>query len=414
MTVPTDAGPTLDAERALAPDLARGVMLLFIALANTHFFLPGEASTIGWTNFAGFPYEMGVLDRATAWLISTFVDERAYPMFGVLFGYGVARIAARQIGATPKAVRHRLWRRAAFLIVVGALHGLLLFVGDILAAYGVLLLLGAWAVRWRDGTLLAVAAAFLVLVALPDPDSLSVSLSYDTSMLSQDFVGQLRERIEVTPWIAVAAPFGFACPFLVGLWAGRRRILERPADHRALLATVAAVGIVSAVLGAQPVALAVAHLTPLPGEEAMSWMQPLHTASGVLGGFGYAALIALVADRFVARPGDAASTPHGTHAPVAAVPGPVVRALAATGQRSMTCYLAQSVVWFVVFTPYLLDLSTDLGVTATALLACCTWLATVWLGDRMRAAGRRGPVETFARRATYGAGAAAASSTPQR
>ncbi len=67
----------------------------------------------------------------------------------------------------------------------------------------------------------------------------------------------------------------------------------------------------------------------------------------------------------------------------------------------MTCYLAQSPVWFVVFTPYLLDFSGRLSITATALLAVTTWLATVLLADRLRAAGRRGPFETLTRRLTY-------------
>ncbi len=137
------SGPTSLAGRALGPDLARGVMLLFIALANSHYFLEGS------TLFGGFPQDEGPVDRVVAWLISTFVDGRAFPMFGLLFGYGVAQIVRRQGDAPPKTVRRLLWRRAACLIVVGFLHAVLLYVGDILGAYGVLLLLGAWTVRWR-------------------------------------------------------------------------------------------------------------------------------------------------------------------------------------------------------------------------------------------------------------------------
>ena len=79
----------------------------------------------------------------------------------------------------------------------------------------------------------------------------------------------------------------------------------------------------------------------------------------------------------------------------------MVEAVAATGQRSMTCYLAQSIVWAVAFTPFLLDLSGTLTVTTTALLATATWLATVLLADWMRRTGRRGPFEVLVRRATY-------------
>ena len=53
---------------------------------------------------------------------------------------------------------------------------------------------------------------------------------------------------------------------------------------------------------------------------------------------------------------------------------PITRAIAAVGQRSLTCYLSQSVVWAVVFAPYLLDLTRTLTSTTTALLADATWL----------------------------------------
>ena len=104
----------------------------------------------------------------------------------------------------------------------------------------------------------------------------------------------------------------------------------------------------------------------------------------MLGGFGYAALVALLSVR------------------VAETPGRVARALAAIGQRSMTCYLAQSVVWQLVFTPYLLDLSDTLTVAGTALLAVATWLGTVLLAVGLARAGSRGPFEVLVRRVTYG------------
>src|SRR5690349_4354934 len=78
--------PTPLGTRALGPDLARGFMLLFIALANSHYFLQGS-SVLG-----GYPRDGSAVDSAVTWLISTFVDGRAFPMFGVLFGYGVAQI----------------------------------------------------------------------------------------------------------------------------------------------------------------------------------------------------------------------------------------------------------------------------------------------------------------------------------
>ncbi|MDX6249685.1 MAG: uncharacterized protein QOF10_3045 [Kribbellaceae bacterium] len=373
-----ESGPTRLDARALAPDLARGFMLLFIALANSHYFLRGS-SVLG-----GFPQDGSVLDRVGIWLIATFVDGRAFPMFGLFFGYGVAQIARRQTeaGAAWRSVRWLLWRRSLFLVVLGFLHAMLLYIGDILAAYGVLLFLGVWALRWKDRTVLIVALLFFLVTALPSDGSMATSSEPpDASMLPPDLFTGFAERIGVQPVIALLGPIGFACPFLVGVWAGRRRILERPEQHVTLLSWTALLGIGTAVLGAQPVSLMLAGVTDQPS--AINVFGPLHDATGTLGGFGYAALIALIALRIEARR------------------APITQAIAAVGQRSLTCYLVQSVVWALAFTPYLGDLSDKLTVTATALLALATWLLTIGLAELMRHADYRGPLEILIRKFTY-------------
>ena len=48
MTQTSPPGPTEPSARALGPDLARGFMLLFIALANTHYFLQGPVVRGGY------------------------------------------------------------------------------------------------------------------------------------------------------------------------------------------------------------------------------------------------------------------------------------------------------------------------------------------------------------------------------
>jgi uncharacterized membrane protein YeiB len=376
----TQGGPTGLSERALGPDLARGFMLLFIALANSHYFIGGREY------FGGFPTAGSPVDHGLGLLIATFVDGRAFPMFGVLFGYGVAQIVRRQREAGNEwwPIRKLLWRRSLVLIVLGFLHAMLLYIGDILAAYGVLLFLGVWALRWKDRWLFLVATAVLVLTALPSGDSLAGSTEGpDPSMLPASFLGQFPDRLVVQPFIAGLGWIGFGTPFLIGLWAGTRRILERPAEHLTLLRTTAVLGLTIAILGALPVSLVVGGVVTRPGDHAVTILGPLHDATGVFGGFGYAALIVLIAHRMRDRQ------------------GPVTVAIAAVGQRSLTCYLAQSVVWAVVFTPYLLGLSDTLTTTTTALLAVATWLATVLLADRMRRADYRGPFELLIRRITY-------------
>ncbi|GAA1621671.1 DUF418 domain-containing protein [Actinoplanes couchii] len=388
-------GPLPPAARALGPDLARGFMLLFIALANTHYFLHGT-SYLG-----GYPEGGTVLDRSVVWILSTFVDGRSFPMFGLLFGYGVARIVQRQQDRGRPAVRRLLWRRSAILIAVGLADATLFYVGDILAAYGVLLLIGALMVFWRDRWLIVVAVVLLLLTSVPTADLATIShAGPDQSMLPTGPADMFTERPPTALFVAALGPLGFLCPFALGLWAGRRRILEHPLRHRRLLLTVAVAGIGAAVLGAQPIALLLSGVTTAPAQPLLEAAAALHDATGTVGGFGYAALFALVALRF--EPTRTNQGPQDNGNESTRPPGAILRAVVATGQRSMSCYLMQSVTWAVVFTPFLLDLSGTLTVSGTALLAVATWATTVLIADLMRRSGRRGPFETLTRKVTYG------------
>jgi uncharacterized membrane protein YeiB len=279
---------------------------------------------------------------------------------------------------------------------------MLLYIGDILAAYGVLLFLGVWALRWRDRWLFVVAAGVVALTALPSGDSLATaSDAADPSMVPPDFLGQFADRIVVQPFIAGLGWIGFVAPFLIGLWAGRRRILERPGEHLVLLRTTALLGLTIAIAGALPVSLVVGGVLEQPGNHTLTVLGPLHDATGFFGGLGYAALIVLIAHRLTTSRLTAGRLTTSRLSAGRLGPGRITQAIAAVGQRSLTCYLSQSVVWAVAFTPYLLDLSHTLTTTTTALLAIATWLVTVLLADRMRAAGYRGPFELLIRRITY-------------
>ena len=121
-------GPVTGRERALAPDLIRGAMLLLIGLANSANFA-----------FAGQPGVESAphgLERILNFLKLTFVDARAYPVFAVMFGYGLVQLARRQrsAGATTGAVRRVLLKRNAWLIAFGLVHATLLYFGDFLGA----------------------------------------------------------------------------------------------------------------------------------------------------------------------------------------------------------------------------------------------------------------------------------------
>ena len=80
----------------------------------------------------------------------------------------------------------------------------------------------------------------------------------------------------------------------------------------------------------------------------------------------------------------------------------IVEALRATGERSLSCYLAQSVVFVALLPAWTLGLGGTLGTAEATALGLLTWLLTVFGADALARRGRRGPAETLLRRLTYG------------
>ncbi|RKS05097.1 putative membrane protein YeiB [Nocardiopsis sp. Huas11] len=376
------AAPMALARRSLAPDLARGFMLLVIATVHAHMFR--QLATGGGETFA----LTGTLDTAVTAFMLMFAESRGYPMFAALFGYGLAQIFLRRgaEGHDAAWVRSLVRRRGRWLMVIGFLHTLLLFYGDIISVYGLIALVFAGLLWASDRRLLAHGFAWMSVGSLIYPAAMTAVLSGDMQQSAPAEVTPLIDMVmRLGAWPVMLLLMGLVSvfPFTVGVWAGRRRMLEEPERHLALLHRVALVGIPVAALGGVPQALVAVQVWPsdFPLAFGAGW---LHLVSGYAGGFGYAALIALIAVRIGDRR------------------GPVVQALAATGQRSMTCYLLQSVAWGVLFMPYTLDLARGLSDAAAVLVGVAVWLVTVVLADLMRRVGLRGPAEAFLRRRTYG------------
>ncbi|MFD7657206.1 DUF418 domain-containing protein [Actinosynnema sp. NPDC059797] len=405
-------------------------MLLLIALAHAHMYLAGNR-----TGFRGYDLDGSAVDRVVAAVQVLLVDGRALPMFAALFGYGLVRLADRLAGrlapAEPFAgrfvagpgttartaagttagttvgtaartaaatgpggadgswphVRRVLRRRSLWLLAFGACHALLLFFGDILGAYGLIGLLLIGFLRRDDRDVLRAAGVGLLLhvVVIGAFGLLTVHAPKgDTPAAMADPVGAAVAR--VVAWTAMTPTWFVASAvptFLLGIWAARRRLLDEPGRHRALLRRVAVAGVGAAVVGGLPLMLVDAGLWAPPAAVSVP-AYVLHSVAGVAGGLGYAALVGLVAARVGERR------------------GPVVGALVACGQWSLTCYLLQSVVFVAVFAPYAGGVGLRAGDAAASGIAVVTWLGTVVLASLPGLRGRRGPAESLLRRLTYG------------
>ncbi|MEU6698650.1 DUF418 domain-containing protein [Pseudonocardia sp. NPDC046786] len=355
--------------RAVAPDLARGAMLLMIALANVHLYLYGSAG------LRGYPADLGLADQIVALFQLMFVDGRAYPLFAMLVGYGAVQSARRR---EPGRAVGILRRRGAWMMAIGALHGVLLFSADIVGAYGVLLVLSAGVlVRGSDGALRMIAlAGLLVTGAVGVSSGLPSGPAWPSMTVTDPALAML---LHLPEWLGstVVAALTTVGMVALGALAARRGILDEPGRCRPFLRRTAVTGIAVAAVTGLPLALA-----------ATGWWQPttvpalvagvLHQVGGLAGGVGFGALFGLISTRTAPR------------------------ALLATGRRSLSNYLGQSVVFCALLPAWSLGLGADLTVWQASLLGVATWLLGIAASAVLERAGRRGPAEVVLRRLTYG------------
>ena len=140
--------------RYVVLDALRGFALLGIILANFPEFSL-------WT-FAG-PATHTPLDGVVRGLQFFFIDGKFYTLFSLLFGIGFG-IQLENSGHSTTT----FYRRMATLFVIGFLHLMLLWSGDILMLYAAMGMLLPLFRRLPTRRLLAVAGSFLLLPLLAE------------------------------------------------------------------------------------------------------------------------------------------------------------------------------------------------------------------------------------------------------
>lgn len=381
-------------QRALAPDLARGMMLLLIVLAHVPWFL--YTSDVGSAML--HPDGGSLLDRIAQSFTLTVVDARVHTMFGFLFAYGIGQMYARQIarGTPERDVRRLLRTRHLWLIVFGVVHAVLLWQGDILGIYGLLGLIMVPLFFGRsDRTLLVWIVVFLSVGALftalstigtllmPGLDA-SVGTAQHAATGAETWWAALGPRLSTWATGLAGGVFTLALPtaFLLGLLAARRRMLDEPARHLPLLRWTAAVGI---GLGwSTGLLLALAHVGVVPLSAAA--LGSVHFFAGIFTGPGYAAVFGLIAHRISTR---------GSSLPAFA------RGIRALGRRSLSGYLTQSLFLAPVLGAWGLGLGAHLTSITALLYGVAVWVLTVVAASLLERAGRRGPAEVLLRTLTY-------------
>ena len=392
-----------------SPDVARGFMLLFIALANIPF----------WTGVARVSDPNDAADTAWLWVRTLLVDARSYPLFAMLFGFGLATMVNRRIASGTQGylqslpgveagrepteqeetwareqatvgARRLVRRRGVWMILFGAVHAVL-FSGDIIAAYGlVAVIFAGWLARkhWKRTAVLCavvvVACVVITFVIESFMTSQGAASATDMHAGAGESATTLWSYVShgVTSWAVnlSTTPISLVVPAMfLGARLADTDFIAHPERHRRLLT---AVGLGGLGIGA---AGGIGYGIWATGGTLAGWSAPLHEVTGLAGACGWLALLALYA---------------GGPRPEGRLTG--LRKLASNvGRRSMTAYLSQTFLFATIFLalPALTGMELHLGEVWAAGIAVAVWLATVGLCAVLERGGHAGPFETLLRTA---------------
>lgn len=354
------------------PDVLRLVALFGIVLVNVEFMaFPTGASMVQPA------FQTGV-DGVAHMLVTGLLTFKTYGLFSFMFGVSLGfflRSVERRGLRAGQLYRNRLLG----LLLLGLLHGVFFFSGDILVIYALMgaLLFGMrnWPVRrlvWVGVTLLLVQTLLASAAFLAVPGTPVAELAFEQQVMTEGTWGEVAFYRAIS--FAIILPIFLVLQgvsalgwFCLGLAAIRQRLIDQP-DHVVWRIARRFVLVPSLILSF--VASAMWHW----GDGAQGMVLTVLSAPAVT--FGYLGLIAWLSMRWQIAVG--------------------------AGASSLSIYLGQSLVLSTIFAPYgfglwgavsfVTALGISVAITMALMLALSLWQKRF----------RHGPFEWVLRRITYG------------
>ena len=386
-------GPTAERERHLILDVLRGLALMGIALANFPEFAL-------WTFLSGdeqAAMATASTDRVVRYWQYVLVDGKFYTIFSLLFGVGFSLILVRH-------GRRLFLRRMLVLVLIGFLHLMFIWSGDILLLYAVGGLLLTVFVGFNDRLLLTVAMGLIVL---------PVGLDALTEWGGVDFAGPFYDHwwqvataqgiteANFASWLHDADSYGQMFAFL--LQGACERLWEFVDSHR--LPKVLGLFIVGYLIGKHRL---YARLTELPLLKTFLWTLAVglptslvyawsatqgHPLGQTMHALLYAVSIIPLAVAYVA--GLCLLYLRGRD-------WPLWQWIAAPGRIALSNYISQSIIGVVLFYGIGFGLGTTVGLSTVEIAAFGVFLLQILCSRQWLLRFRFGPLEWLWRIATYG------------
>ncbi|QHT46005.1 DUF418 domain-containing protein [Bacillus sp. SB49] len=381
----TTASPLHDTERLDWVDAARGLAIFGIFMVNVpafnapYFLYGGEA--VYWSS---------TLSHSVQTFIDIFFQASFYTLFSFLFGFGMQMMKDR-LESRRLAYRSVLFRRLVVLICFGMIHAFLIWHGDILLSYGVLGMALLFFFRVEARTLLHWAFGMLSFLVIPLTFSLYTVRDQIQGIVNQEAIVEAKMnygsgsfpdiwRQNWSDW-AYANQWGnipflalsLIPMFLFGMYVCRKRFLHEPLDHMASIIRLwVATGVIFFLFKAVP------HFFGNP-----EWF---HLAQDSIGGSA-SAIFYILSITLLFR------TEFGAK---------IARPLTWVGRMSLSNYILQSLLSFVLFYSVGFGLYGTVPPFGSALIVVAFFIIQIFLSRAWMKKFRYGPLEWVWRTGTYG------------
>lgn len=395
-----DIKPVLPKERYLILDILRGLALFGIGIANfpefsLYTFLNSESVLAMPT--AG-------MDRILKYLLTIFIDGKFYTMFSILFGMGfsiiISNVMRRQENGFPI-----FYRRMSILFIMGFLHLMFVWSGDILMLYALLgMILPLFRHVSNKGLLLASASLLMfpiimeVIISVSgfSPSAPVVSMQQyfcaKYGITEDNFAFWLRDAhhygdvfsflvqgafVRMQEFIEGNRYFKVMGLFLLGFYIGRNRLYANLDSNKKLFVRVFKYGMV--------IGLPASLFYAWHALNAYPWGQVSHsvlyTVSVFPLGLAYMAGICLVYRR------------HRESV--------IFKVLAKPGQMALTNYIGQSLCGAFIFYGIGLGLGATIGLIHVVWITIGVYLVEILFSNIWLRYCQFGPLEWIWRMLTY-------------
>ena len=399
--------PVSAAERIETLDVLRGFALFGILTVNMALFswpvYEMVTAAKEWTTRA---------DAITDCVVRFLAEGKFYPLFSFLFGLGMA-IQMERATARGAPFAGRFCRRLLVLLAIGLTHAFVIWEGDILVWYAVFGFLLLAFRNCKPRTLLVWAAVFLMIPvalyvlfwAMMAVGSLvpevAKTIDQEIGRANESYSRAAEENLRVFAHGSVGEVFGqraqnvlflwqftwffaptFFAMFLLGLYAGKRRLLQEVEENAGFIRRLLVGGLCLGLPANLIYTIGYEFTDPM----YINFPQVITATAHVLGGpslcIAYMAAFALLLRQ-----------PDWQRR---------LRPLGTAGRMALSNYLFQSLVCTTIFYSYGLGWYGSVGRTAGLGLVAIIYAAQIPLSVGWLKHFRFGPVEWIWRTLTYG------------